>query len=209
MNETTSRRRFRSHGLALVSVAVLAVASCGSSSPKASSTSSAPITTVASATTASATTTAGADTTTAGADTTDATDDAPATTNAPPVPAATNADGSVTVTVTVGTDDFDTTGGKRVVGIKKGSQVTIALTDPSIDEQYHLHGYDIEVNAPKGTAGKISFTADETGQFDLESHVTEKTLLVLYVSLICATAPWPRSTSLTIRWQSRHAATDE
>jgi hypothetical protein len=189
MDEPTTRRTFRPHRYALVSVAVLALASCGSSSPKAASTSSSPsITTAATATTASATTmagattTAGADTTMAGADTTAATDDAPATTNAPPVPAPTNADGSVTVTVTVGTDDFDTTGGKRVVGIKEGSQVTIALTDPSVDEQYHLHGYDIEVNAAKGTAAKISFTADETGQFDLESHVTNKTLLVLYVS---------------------------
>jgi hypothetical protein len=171
MDETIGRRSFRTHGLALVSVAVLGLAGCGSSSPKASSTSAAPITTAASTAT-----------TTGGSDTTDAPDDAPATTNAPAVPASPNADGSVTVTVTVGTDDFDTTGGKRVVGIPKGSQVTIELTDASIDEQYHLHGYDIEVNAAKGTAGKISFTADETGQFDLESHVTEKTLLVLYVS---------------------------
>ena len=86
------------------------------------------------------------------------------------------------MTVTVGTDDFDTTGGKRVVGIKKDSHVTIALTDASTDEQYHLHGYDIEANAAKGATAKMSFTADETGQFDLESHDTEKILLVLYVS---------------------------
>jgi hypothetical protein len=164
MSHATSRRTSRWHRLALVSAVVIALAGCGSSSPKASSASVVPITTA------------------AGAGTTAATDDAPATTNAPPVPASTNADGSVTVTVMVGTDDFDTTGGKRVVGIKKGSQVTIELTDPSIDQQYHLHGYDIEVDAAKGATGKISFTADETEQFDLESHVTEKTLLVLYVS---------------------------
>ena len=82
----------------------------------------------------------------------------------------------------MGTDDFDTTGGKRVVSVKKGTNVTIELTDPANDDEYHLHGYDIEVEATKGTPGKISFTADETGQFDLESHVTNKTLLVLYVS---------------------------
>ena len=108
--------------------------------------------------------------------------DKPATTNAPPVAAVPNADGSVTVTVTVGTDDFDTTGGKRVVGIKKGANVTVQLTDAASDEQYHLHGYDLEATAKKGAAGTISFTATQTGQFDLESHITEKTLLVLFVS---------------------------
>ena len=152
-------RRLQSPCIALASVAVLALAGCGSDKPKASST-----------------------TTASGATTTASTDDAPATTNAPPVPASTNADGSATITVTVGTDDFDTTGGKRVVGVKKGTTVTISLTDASIDEQYHLHGYDLEFDAAKGAAGKVTFTADETGQFDLESHVTEKTLLVLLVS---------------------------
>jgi uncharacterized lipoprotein YbaY len=82
----------------------------------------------------------------------------------------------------VGTDDFDTTGGKRVVGIKKGASVTIELIDASTDDEYHLHGYDIEVAAAKGTTGKLTFTADETGQFDLESHTTNKILLVLFVS---------------------------
>jgi hypothetical protein len=82
----------------------------------------------------------------------------------------------------VGTDDFDTTGGKRVVSVKKGTNLTIELTDPANDDEYHLHGYDIEVEATKGTPGKLTFTADETGQFDLESHTTEKVLLVLVVT---------------------------
>jgi hypothetical protein len=98
------------------------------------------------------------------------------------VPASTTADGSVTVTVLVGTDDFDTTGGKRVVSVKQGTSVTIEITDPAADDEFHLHGYDIEVEATKGTPGKMSFTADETGEFDLESHTTEKVLLVLVVT---------------------------
>jgi hypothetical protein len=88
----------------------------------------------------------------------------------------------VTVSVTVGTDDFDTTGGKRVVSVKEGTSVTIEVTDPANDDEYHLHGYDIEVEATKGTPGRMSFTADETGTFELESHTTEKVLLVLVVS---------------------------
>jgi hypothetical protein len=107
--------------------------------------------------------------------------DVPATTNAPATPASLAADGTATITVTVGTDDFDTSKGTRVVSVPKGTAVTIELTDPNADEQYHLHGYDLETEAKKGETGTISFTADQTGQFDLESHVTEGTLLVLVV----------------------------
>jgi glucose/arabinose dehydrogenase len=167
----------------LAVAAALALVACGSSS-KTAATTAAPTTaaaTTAAATTAAAPTTAAAATTAAATGSTDA-PDAPATTNAAPVPATANPDGSVTIKVTVGTDDFDTTGGKRVVQVKKGANVTIVLTDAATKQTYHLHGYDIEVDADQGKPGSISFTADQTGQFDLESHVTNKTLLVVVVA---------------------------
>lgn len=147
-------------GAALASVAMLALVACSSSSSKTSST-SAPVS-------ADTATTAAAD--------------PPATTLAPPVDAVPNADGSVTVKVTVGTDDFDTSGSKRVVGIKKGATVTIELTDPAGAQSYHLHDYEIEIDAAQGATGKMTFTADKAGQFDLESHTTNKTILVIFVS---------------------------
>jgi hypothetical protein len=175
--------RLRSTSVALVSVAVLALVGCGSDKPKTSSTTTASGASTTAAGAASTTTASPASTTTAGgASTTAASDDEPATTNAPPVPVSTNADGLASVSVVVGTDDFETTGGKRVVSVKKGTTISISLTDPSIAEEYHLHGYDLEFEAAKGAAGKVTFTADETGQFDLESHTTEKILLVLVVS---------------------------
>ncbi len=143
--------------LATVAAASFAVTSCGSDSSTSDT---------------AAPTTAAVDTTVA--------EDQPATTNAPAVPADV-ADGAALITVTVGTDDFESTGGTRVVSVPKGTEVTIALTDASADQEYHLHGYDIEVAAAKGETGKISFTADQTGQFDVESHDTEATLLVLVV----------------------------
>jgi len=106
--------------------------------------------------------------------------DLPATTNAPATPAEV-AGGKATITVTVGTDDFETSGGTRVVSVPKGTEVTIELTDTAAAQEYHLHGYDIEVSADKGAVGTLQFTADQTGQFDLESHDTEATLLVLVV----------------------------
>jgi hypothetical protein len=105
--------------------------------------------------------------------------DEPTPTSGPPVP-ATVTDGKATIDVTVGTDDFTTTGGTRVVSVPKGTSVTINMT-ASDAEDYHLHGYDLEQKADAGKTSTFEFTADQTGQFDLESHITEKTLLVLVV----------------------------
>lgn len=171
----------------LVGAAVSSVglAACGSDSK--STTTTAPAATEAMTTDAPATTdspaTTDATATTDAPATTDATatTDTTATTDATATPAEIGADGSATITVTVGTDDFDTTGGARVVSVPKGTVVTITLTDPANDQEYHLHGYDIEASAKKGEPGTLTFTADQTGQFDLESHDTEAVLLVLVV----------------------------
>jgi heme/copper-type cytochrome/quinol oxidase subunit 2 len=106
-------------------------------------------------------------------------EDEPTPTSGPPVP-ATVTDGKATIDVKVGTDDFTTTKGTRVVSVPKGTSVTINMTSNDA-EDYHLHGYDIEQDADAGKTSTFEFTADQTGQFDLESHVTENTLLVLVV----------------------------
>ncbi len=150
------RHHFRTVTLS-VAVAAVALVSCGSDAKK-------------------------ADTTTAASVAPEGTDavDLPATTNAPATPAEV-AGGKATITVTVGTDDFETSGGTRVVSLPKGTDVTIELTDANSAQEYHLHGYDIEVSAEQGATGTLRFTADQAGQFDLESHDTEATLLVLLV----------------------------
>ncbi len=116
-----------------------------------------------------------------GAETTAGEEEAPTVTNAAATPADV-ADGKTTITVTVGTDDFTTSGGTRVVSVPKGTDVTVEVTDPNADQEYHLHGYDVEVAAAKGATGKIQFVADQAGSFDLESHDTEQVLLVIVVS---------------------------
>ena len=115
----------------------------------------------------------------AAAATTTGVEDEPTPTSGPPVP-ATVTDGTATIDVTVGTDDFTTSGGTRVVSVPKGTAVTINMTAPDA-EDYHLHGYDLEQKADAGKTSTFEFTADQTGQFDLESHLTEQTLLVLVV----------------------------
>ena len=106
-------------------------------------------------------------------------EDEPTPTSGPPVP-ATVTDGKATIDVMVGADDFTTSGGTRVVSVPKGTAVTINMTAPQAEE-YHLHGYDLEQEAEGGKTSTFEFTADQSGQFDLESHLTEDTLLVLVV----------------------------
>ena len=111
----------------------------------------------------------------------DAEIDTPATTVVAPTDAVINADGSVSIDVKVGIDDYDTLAGERVIKVALGSAVTITLTDASEDQDYHLHVYDVGAEAKKGEPGVISLIVDQAGQFDLESHTTGKTLLVLVV----------------------------
>ncbi len=107
--------------------------------------------------------------------------DAPASTVVAPTDAVVNADGSVSIEVNVGVDDYDTLAGERVVKVALGSAVTITLTDTTEDQDYHLHIYDIGAEAKKGEPGVISLVVDQAGQFDVESHTTGKILLVLVV----------------------------
>ena len=111
----------------------------------------------------------------------DAEIDTPATTVVAPTDAVINADGSVSIDVKVGIDDYDTLAGERVIKVALGSAVTITLTDAREDQDYHLHVYDVGAEAKKGEPGVISLIVDQAGQFDLESHTTGKTLLVLVV----------------------------
>lgn len=152
MRPVTGRPTARRAAWPLALCLVVGLAACGSSS-KSSSDTTGPSTT--------------------------AVEDEPTPTSGPPVPASVT-DGKATIDVKVGTDDFATSKGTRVVSVPKGTSVTINMTSSNAEE-YHLHGYDIAEKADPGQTATFEFTADQTGQFDLESHVTEDTLLVLVV----------------------------
>jgi phospholipase/lecithinase/hemolysin len=107
--------------------------------------------------------------------------DETASTVVAPTDAVVNADGSISINVIVGTDDYDTLEGDRVVKVALGSAVTITLTDANEDQDYHLHVYDVGAEAKKGEPGVISLVVDQAGQFDVESHTTGRLLLVLVV----------------------------
>ena len=86
---------------------------------------------------------------------------------------------NVTIAVTVGVDS----GPERVEQVALGSQVTLALTNPNEDDEFHLHGYDLSPGeTPKGETATITFTADKIGEFEVESHHTADVLVVINVS---------------------------
>jgi hypothetical protein len=58
-----------------------------------------------------------------------------------------------------------------------GTPLTIHVVTAT-DQEFHLHGYDIE---QEGTDVTFTFTADQAGEFELESHATETVVLNLTV----------------------------
>ena len=87
-------------------------------------------------------------------------------------------DGSIIIEVVVG----ENSGPDRVEEIPLGAEVTLQFTNPDADDEYHVHGYDLggEVTK-KGEMKTFTFTADKAGDYEIESHISEKVLAVIRV----------------------------
>ena len=48
-----------------------------------------------------------------------------------------------------------------------------------VDDEVHVHGYDIEREVSAGQSVTIEFTADQTGVFEVETHESDLLLLQL------------------------------
>lgn len=66
------------------------------------------------------------------------------------------------------------------VEVDQGEQVRVVVTSDRADT-LHLHGYDLEAAVAPGAPGVIEFTADQGGQFELETHESGLILLQLLV----------------------------
>jgi hypothetical protein len=62
-----------------------------------------------------------------------------------------------------------------------GQTVVLRLLSDT-DQDYHLHGYDLEKQAAAGVEATFEFTADTPGSFEVESHTTDKVLATLQVT---------------------------
>jgi heme/copper-type cytochrome/quinol oxidase subunit 2 len=66
------------------------------------------------------------------------------------------------------------------VKVAAGSSVRI-LVSSDVDDEVHVHGYDIEREISAGQSVTIDFTADQTGVFEVETHESGLLLLQLQV----------------------------
>jgi hypothetical protein len=153
---------------------VILVGGCGSSS-KAAVTSIPPVAVTASATSATPAAVTASTVATSAGSVVPATTAAAATTAATAPPVDTSI---VNISVTVGKDSSPT----REEKVKLNATVQIALVNPTANDEFHLHGYDIEQALKAGEQGLLSFVADKAGRFELESHVTNAPLVTLVVA---------------------------
>lgn len=86
---------------------------------------------------------------------------------------------AVVITVTVGVDS----GPDRVENVGLGQDVELHIKNPDVDDEFHLHGYDLGgEDTPAGEEKVFAFTAAEVGDFEVESHATDEVLVVIRVS---------------------------
>jgi hypothetical protein len=60
-------------------------------------------------------------------------------------------------------------GGAQDISAAEGDHVTVTLrTD--VPAELHVHGYEKSTDVDAGKTGSVSFTADATGEFEVEAH---------------------------------------
>ena len=63
-------------------------------------------------------------------------------------------------------------GDVKSIEVAKGDTVRIVVSS-DVEDEIHLHGYDIEKEAAPGKPARFEFKADVEGAFELESHAAE------------------------------------
>jgi hypothetical protein len=63
-------------------------------------------------------------------------------------------------------------GDVKSIEVAKGDTVRIVVSS-DVEDEIHLHGYDIERQASPGKPARFKFKADVEGAFELESHAAE------------------------------------
>lgn len=81
-------------------------------------------------------------------------------------------------TLTVG----ENSGKTNIISFTEGSHIELTIVNPEADDEIHLHGYDLTTGElPKGQKAVLSFLADKSGDFEIESHVSEEVLSIVRI----------------------------
>jgi hypothetical protein len=110
---------------------------------------------------------------------------------APGVPTPTTPAGSSTPAIgAIGTLAITIAGGtvsptRANLRVRLGQRVKVSAVS-DVPESIHIHGYDITLTLPPSVPGEITFTANQAGVFDIETHESGKLVTTLIVSLTTA-----------------------
>jgi hypothetical protein len=64
--------------------------------------------------------------------------------------------------------------------VAKGSEIRLIVTS-DVDDEVHVHGFDVEKELSAGQPTTLELTADQTGLFEVETHESGLQLLQLEV----------------------------
>jgi hypothetical protein len=84
------------------------------------------------------------------------------------------------VVVSVSVQNGKVTPKPHRVPVKEGSRVRLQVTS-DVDDEVHVHGFDIEEPLDAGHTTTVDLLADQPGVFEVETHETELELLQLAV----------------------------
>jgi hypothetical protein len=76
-------------------------------------------------------------------------------------------------TISLNADQVGSTPTTETVKLNTPVSITMTAATP---QEFHLHGYDLEFTY------RLDFTADKAGSFELESHTTNKVVMILVVT---------------------------
>lgn len=91
-----------------------------------------------------------------------------------------SASGEPVVEVTVSVRDGKVSPKPHRVDVTLGSTVRLQVTS-DVDDELHVHGFDVEEPLEAGRTTTVEVTADQPGVFEVETHETELELLQLQV----------------------------
>ncbi|MFJ2416817.1 hypothetical protein [Streptomyces brevispora] len=102
------------------------------------------------------------------------------TTTATSAPASTPAEPDPDTTLEISVHDGKVSPAPGRAEIKKGRTVRLRIRSDR-DDTLHVHGYDKEARLPAGKTVTLTFTADRTGLFEVETHESDLLLTQLVV----------------------------
>ena len=106
----------------------------------------------------------------------------PTTTPSSAKPTPTASEGpKVDATVDVVVANGRVTPNAKNMRVSRGDRVRFTITS-DVDESIHIHGYDLTAEARPGKPGAVTFVANQSGVFEVETHESARLVVKLIVS---------------------------